>query len=138
MAQRCLPLDAIRGSIDENDLLEAMFATQEEIESLKTRVRVLKKSLKNATERCVGIGLRSSSRHRLVSYRKVTWELKEAKFKKDCPDLFNELAKVSAAKARKALDDDEEYFLVGYDHDYEVVELPESEAEDFVCEVAVR
>lgn len=135
MSQRCLPPD-IASDLTGNDLLEAMFKVQEEIEALKALTKDRKKALKRATERCVDMGFRSSSKHRLVSYRKESWELKKAKFKKECPDLFNELATVSSAKARKALDDDEEYFLVSYDHEYEVVELPESE--DFVCEVAVR
>jgi hypothetical protein len=139
MAQRCLPQDIAADLVGNgNELLESMFAVQEEIKALESQIKDRKKALKRATERCVDIGLKSSGKHRLVSYRKTSWKLKEVEFKRDYPELFEDLAKVTPAQARKALDDDEEYFLVSYDHEYEVVELPESEAEDFVCEVAVR
>jgi len=135
MGQKCLSQD-IASDLAGNELLEAMFKVQEEIEALKALIKDRKKALKRATERCVDRGLRSSSKHRLVSYRKTSWKLKDAKFKKECPDLFDELAKVSSAQARKALDDDEEYFLVSSETEYSVIELPE--LEDCVCEVAER
>lgn len=137
MAQKCLSQDIVT-DLPGSELLEAMFKTQEEIETLKTLIKERKKALKRATERCLGTGLRSSGKHRLVSYSKSTYQLNEVEFKRDYPSLFDELAKVSSARAWKALDGDEKYFVIGTDREYEVIELPESESEDFVCEVAER